>query len=128
MGECIETLKGFAFKSQWYKEEGVPIIKVSDFSDDSISTDNLTFIPESIAKDYDKYRIHANDIIIQTVGSWPRNPKSVVGKAIRVPHESGVCSRSGHVPQAVVRSGVPLRDRIRGSIREWRWRRKVTVS
>ncbi|MGD0329874.1 MAG: restriction endonuclease subunit S [Nitrososphaeria archaeon] len=85
LGDCIETLKGFAFKSQWYTDKGVPLIKVSDFSDDSISTENITFIPEHIAKDFDRYRIRENDIIIQTVGSWPRNPKSVVGKAILVP-------------------------------------------
>jgi len=87
LGDCIDTLKGFAFKSQWYAKEGVPLVKVSDFSDDSISTENLTFLPEKIAKDYDKYRILTDDIIIQTVGSWPRNPKSVVGKAIHVPQK-----------------------------------------
>ena len=48
---------------------------------------NLTFIPDDIAFDYLKYRLETGDTIIQTVGSWPNNPKSVVGKVIKVPPE-----------------------------------------
>ena len=34
--ECISTLKGFAFKSKWYQPDGVPIVRVSDFTDADI--------------------------------------------------------------------------------------------
>jgi len=106
LDEYIDTLKGFAFKSQWYSESGVPLVKVSDFSDDSISIDNLIFIPENIAKDFDKYRIQENDIIIQTVGSWPRNPKSVVGKAIRVPHKCNKALLNQNAVKIIPRSNI----------------------
>ena len=84
LSEQIETLKGFAFKSSWYLSEGVPIVKVSNFTDDSIDEINLDYVDKKIASDYHKYSLDIDDIIIQTVGSWPRNPKSVVGKVIRV--------------------------------------------
>ncbi|MBU4492171.1 MAG: hypothetical protein KKD69_06890 [Euryarchaeota archaeon] len=85
LGEHIQTQKGFAFKSQWYSDCGTPIVKVSDLTDDSIDTLNLTCIPDDIATIYMKYKLQSGDTIIQTVGSWPRNPKSVVGKVIKVP-------------------------------------------
>ena len=87
LGEQIKTQKGYAFKSPWYSDDGTPIVKVSDFTDSSIDTCNLTFIPDDIAFDYLKYRLETGDTIIQTVGSWPNNPKSVVGKVIKVPPE-----------------------------------------
>jgi type I restriction enzyme S subunit len=87
LGFHIETLKGFAFKSTWYVDEGRPIVKVSDFTDESINTAGLVCIPEDIAKEFLKYELREKDVLIQTVGSWPNNPKSVVGKVVRVPSD-----------------------------------------
>ena len=88
LGNHISTLKGFAFKSKWYCAAGTPIVRVSDFSDDAVDTANLTYIPEEMAIEYERYRLTTGDVVIQTVGSWLNNPQSVVGKAIRVPSEA----------------------------------------
>ena len=88
LGNHISTLKGFAFKSKWYCAAGTPIVRVSDFSDDAVDTASLTYIPEEMAIEYERYRLTTGDVVIQTVGSWPNNPQSVVGKAIRVPSEA----------------------------------------
>jgi type I restriction enzyme S subunit len=85
LGKHIKTQKGFAFKNKWYSDSGAQIVKVSDFTKDSVDSSNLTFIPKEIAKDYQRYILRQGDVVIQTVGSWPSNPKSVVGKVIRVP-------------------------------------------
>src|SRR3990172_8014376 len=85
LGLHIQTQKGYAFKSEWYNNSGTPIVKVSDFTDDSIDSSNLTCIPNEIATNYLKYQLNNGDVVIQTVGSWPSNPKSVVGKVIRIP-------------------------------------------
>ena len=85
IGNHINTQKGYAFKSSWYQEEGIKIVKVSDFTDDSIDITKLVSISEEIAGQHKKHELEANDIIIQTVGSWASNPQSVVGKVIRVP-------------------------------------------
>lgn len=81
----ITTLKGFAFKSAWYTENGVPIVKVSDFTQDSVSPDKVAFIPIESSSDFEKYKLQKGDVLIQTVGSWEHNPNSVVGKVVRVP-------------------------------------------
>jgi type I restriction enzyme S subunit len=85
VGNLVNHKKGFAFKSEWYKDEGVRIIKVSNLTNDSISFKNCTYIDEELAKEYEEYELRPNDIIIATVGSWPNNPDSIVGKVIRVP-------------------------------------------
>ena len=86
LGEHIETLKGFAFKSKWYQKTGVAVVRVSDFTENSISTQALNYISDEIANSYCRYKIHHHDVIVQTVGSWQSNPASVVGKVIHVPY------------------------------------------
>lgn len=85
LGDYISTVKGYAFKSKWYCDEGIPIVKVTNFTEDSISNDALTYISKIIAENYTNVSLEENDVIIQTVGSWPSNPKSVVGKVIKTP-------------------------------------------
>jgi type I restriction enzyme S subunit len=85
LGDLVETQKGFAFKSAWFSDVGRPIVKVSNFTDDSVDGASLVHIPEQIASEYLKYRLKADDVVVQTVGSWPTNPASVVGKCVRVP-------------------------------------------
>ncbi len=85
LGDLIETQKGFAFKSGWYTDFGRPIVKVSNFTDNSVDSSGLVCIPEEIASAYLKYKLKADDVVVQTVGSWPTNPASVVGKCVRIP-------------------------------------------
>jgi len=88
LGDLVETQKGYAFKSGWFCDSGRPIVKVSDFTDDSVDSTTLVCIPESIATDYQKYELRAGDVVVQTVGSWPSNPASVVGKCVRTPNDA----------------------------------------
>ena len=83
--ECISTLKGFAFKSKWYQPNGVPIVRVSDFTDNSISVDDIEYIPHDLAQEHSRYLLKTKDVIVQTVGSWQHNPVSIVGKVVNVP-------------------------------------------
>ena len=52
LGDLVETQKGYAFKSGWYCDAGRPIVKVSDFTDDSVETSALVCIQEETASDY----------------------------------------------------------------------------
>lgn len=88
LSEHVQTLKGFAFKSIWYTNDGRPIVKVSDFTADSVDCSSLTCIPEDVANNYLRYQLREDDVVVQTVGSWPSNPASVVGKAVRIPKEA----------------------------------------
>ena len=80
--------KGFAFKSKDYQEVGCPVVRVSNFTEDSIDCSSLYFVSEKIQKETEAVALIKNDVVIATVGSWPKNPASIVGKTIRVPLEA----------------------------------------
>lgn len=85
LGQLIVHKKGFAFKSKDYLEHGVPVIRVSNFTGNSISPTDLKFVSVDISEQNQEVRLYKNDVVIATVGSWPNNPASVVGRTISVP-------------------------------------------
>ena len=74
LADGISTKKGYAFKSEWYDEDGHPIVKVSNFTDDSIDIRDLTRIRSDLSGDYEAYILRTDDVVVQTVESWPNNP------------------------------------------------------
>ena len=88
LGSLVQTQKGYAFKSSWFLPFGRPIIKVSDFTNDSVNLSNVVFVAEHVASEYLKYELKLGDVVLQTVGSWPSNPASVVGKCVRIPRDA----------------------------------------
>lgn len=86
LGKFITPKKGFAFKSSKYVASGVPIVRVSNFTNDSISNDDLKYYPLEEKVNFGEFELCEKDVIIQTVGSWQNNPASVVGKVVRVPY------------------------------------------
>lgn len=87
LGDLIIHQKGFAFKSVDYQKNGIPVVRVSNFTVDSIDTSDLKYVSEKIGRDNYKVALNTNDVVIATVGSWPKNPASIVGKTICVPSE-----------------------------------------
>lgn len=83
LGDIITYNKGYAFKSNEYANKGKMVVRVTDFTLDSISDNDAVYVaPED---KYRKFIINTGDILIQTVGSWANNPNSIVGKVVRVP-------------------------------------------
>ncbi|MFL0354746.1 restriction endonuclease subunit S [Xanthomarina sp. GH4-25] len=85
LGEIIDYQKGYAFKSKWYQDSGKLIVRVSDTTSDSVDISTCHRISEENAKNLMQYELLENDIIIASVGSWPPNYNSVVGKVVKVP-------------------------------------------
>lgn len=77
--------KGFAFKSKDYIEKGVAVVRVSNLNTNSIDISDLKYVSGEVASNKSNFRLAHNDVIIATVGSWPKNPASVVGKVVKVP-------------------------------------------
>lgn len=85
LGQLTNYFKGYAFKSESYKERGVRIIRVSDLGRDSIKYDNdAIFIDEAESSDYENWMLKKHDIIITTVGSKPHLIDSAVGRPIYI--------------------------------------------
>lgn len=85
LGNIVKHNKGYAFKSSEYTDEGVMVVRVTDFTLDSISDADAVYLAPDDR--YDKFILKTNDILIQTVGSWANNPNSIVGKVVRVPKQ-----------------------------------------
>ena len=88
LSDVAEFQKGFAFKSKDFINSGVPIVKVTNLNDESIDCSGCVFLSPEKAEEYKRYNLRTDDIVITTVGSWPTNPASVVGKVVKVPVEA----------------------------------------
>ncbi|NLN83635.1 MAG: hypothetical protein GX138_04645 [Firmicutes bacterium] len=85
LGEVTSYLKGFAFKSQDYRDEGVRIIRSSDLlaSDIEVNSNNI-YIDEQLLENFKDYKLNKGEIIVTTVGSKSEMKDSAVGRAIFV--------------------------------------------
>ncbi|WP_084248814.1 restriction endonuclease subunit S [Bacillus sp. GZT] len=89
LGDCINYIKGFAFKSEDYRSDGIRIVRVSDLSSNEIKFDNeKIFLDREYENDYKKYKLNVGDIIITTVGSKVELKESAVGRPIIVNKEN----------------------------------------
>lgn len=85
LGKMTTYFKGYAFKSESYKDSGIRVIRVSDLGRESIKTDNDSiYIEANKASAYENWIIKKDDIIITTVGSKPHLVDSAVGRPIYV--------------------------------------------
>ena len=80
------TTKGFAFKSELFVDEGVPVIRASEIKEFSV-VDCSTFIQSEIALNYPQVTLRSGDILISTVGSKAEILDSAVGQVGVVPPE-----------------------------------------
>jgi type I restriction enzyme S subunit len=88
LGDLISYQKGFAFKSDWFKEKGDLIVRVSDTTSNSIDISSCHRVDKEKSITLQRYKLEKDDIVIATVGSWPPNYASVVGKVVKVPKEA----------------------------------------
>lgn len=69
LGEVSSFQNGFAFKSSLFKNEGEPIIRISNIQDEKLSTNDLVYFnPKDYKVNFDQYRIFPNDILIAMSG------------------------------------------------------------
>lgn len=62
----IRIAGGYAFKSSEYKKQGVPVIRISDFSNEKIVLDDVVYYDES--EDLKRYELNEGDIVIALTG------------------------------------------------------------
>lgn len=84
LGDIVDYIKGFAFKSKDYRSDGVRIIRVSDTTYDSIKEENQIYIENNKINLYTNWQLQENDLVISTVGSKPPMYDSMVGKVVLI--------------------------------------------
>lgn len=66
LGKYVEVVGGYAFKSVEYVSEGIPVIRISDFSDEQIDLSKVKYYKES--SELERYELKEGDIIIAMTG------------------------------------------------------------
>ena len=69
LGAYVDVVGGFAFKSETFAEEGVPIIRISDIQDGAVSLEKAARIPVSNIGKGARFTVEPGDILIAMSGA-----------------------------------------------------------
>lgn len=84
LGDYIDILSGFAFKTKDFVDKGVPIIKIKNISPPCVTLDDLTYVSNEVAEKQKKFSLSYDDVLIAMTGSHINQWASVVGRVARV--------------------------------------------
>ena len=71
LGEVCEVLNGFAFKSELFKNSGLPILRISNIQDNRIVDDGFVYFDKSSYPkiDLNKYKVNPTELVIAMSGA-----------------------------------------------------------
>ena len=69
LGEYVKVVGGYAFKSEEFTDEGIPVIRISDVQDGTVSVDKAVRIPEAVMGKGKSYYVKSGDILIAMSGA-----------------------------------------------------------
>ena len=84
LGDYIDILSGFAFKTKDFADNGVPIIKIKNICPPYVSLEDVTYVSREIAEKQSKFKLSYDDVLIAMTGSHINQWTSVVGRVARV--------------------------------------------
>ena len=88
LGDYVDVLSGFAYKSKDFSDSGIPVIKIKNVCPPYISLEDLSYVPYSIAFQNPKYILKKGDVLIAMTGSHINQIASVVGRVGRVRYDN----------------------------------------
>lgn len=69
LSDICEIINGFAFKSEWYSDSGIKIIRTKNFENGYVDLNDLVFLENEFAKQFDKYQLKTYDFLMVMVGA-----------------------------------------------------------
>lgn len=70
LGDVCKIQNGFAFKSTLFREQGLPILRISNIQNDVITLDNIVYFSKSdYNADLDRFKVYPGDIVIALSGA-----------------------------------------------------------
>ena len=88
LGDHVEIISGYAFKSKDFIESGVPVIKIKNVTPPSVSLKDLSFVSEELSASVPKVVLKYDDVLIALTGSHINQMASVVGRVARVKYHT----------------------------------------
>ena len=87
LGDYIDVLSGYAYKSKDFVDSGIPVIKIKNVSPPYVTLEDLSFVTSEIAYANPKYILSYDDVLIALTGSHINQMASVVGRVARVKYD-----------------------------------------
>ena len=69
IGEYANVKSGFAFKSEWWKKEGLPVIKIGSIDNNTINPSSLDYVSPDKLEIAKSNKVQAGDIVIAMTGA-----------------------------------------------------------
>lgn len=84
LGNYINILSGFAFKTKDFVDVGIPTIKIKNICPPYVSLEDLTYVSKETGEKQKKFMLSYDDVLIAMTGSHINQWASVVGRVARV--------------------------------------------
>ena len=68
LGEIASLLNGYAFRSQDWTEQGVPVVKIGSVKPGYVDLNQVSYVSETVAMKCQRYRLEAGDILVGMTG------------------------------------------------------------
>jgi len=91
LGDIAKVISGYAFKSNDFKTEGVPVIKIKNIRVGYVDLSEVDYIDPSFLTLPEKYHVKGGDLLISLTGSHLSQPNSVVGRVALHSSSLGNC-------------------------------------
>lgn len=72
LGEIVDILNGFAFKSDLYTDKGTRVIRITNVQKGFVKDEDPKYYPESSNKEIEKYLLKENDLLVSLTGNVGR--------------------------------------------------------
>ena len=96
----VSIFTGYSFKSDWFGEEGIPVIRISNIQDGFIDFTKSVYLTEDYLIEYPDYVVKRDDTLICLTGS-------LTGKVGKFNHEVGLLNQ--RVGKIIVRGNKVLK-------------------
>ena len=64
LGSVVEFLNGYAFKSDWFRSEGVRLVRNVNVGHGKLSWSNGAWVDDAVARDLERFALAAGDLVI----------------------------------------------------------------
>jgi type I restriction enzyme S subunit len=68
LGDLVGFLNGYAFKSNDWRDRGIPVIKIGSVKPGIVDLNSVSYVSDKVAAQASRYRLHPGDLLISMTG------------------------------------------------------------
>ncbi|AYO57597.1 hypothetical protein CO230_05350 [Chryseobacterium sp. 6424] len=108
LGSLITLQGGYAFKSQEFQNEGIPVVKIANVNLDNINWDDTSYIDEGRVNEFKSYALKEGDVLIAMTRPVIKSLNSV--KTVIVRKADLPCFLNQRVGRFLIKNGSVLKE------------------